>query len=567
MKVPSRPTHSSLARCAHVLAGLLLVIGCGAAPSSEFLPDDKPGGETPGEGGSSSGGFGKDGRAELTVQPKNATVIIDTTTDPPTPGTLTYAVKANGADVSSEATFQLDTPGLGSFSGATFTSVDALPDGTRGVSAVVKATTPDGGVGLGQLTVVQLRNTGQQRDFFFVVPYMGDPTPPNDVLEFGTTIKQVDVAFAMDTTGSMGNSITNLKNALANTLLGDLQAAIPDVGLAIVDYKDYPYLRYGLATDWPVKVHQKITTSLLDAQNAVAKYNANSGSGDDGPESMVPAMYHILTGAALTWPTGSIPAATPAPGRWGAVDFRPGAVPVIVNITDAPWHNGTNAAYDYSFPAPNLNDLKTAFQDKSAFFVNVTNGTETEANELSDATGSNVPTTAFGPSCAAGKCCNGVNGAAQNPTGPGGSCRLNFRHSSGNGVASGITTAIQAISVGATYDVTTVVSNDPANADGVDATQFIHALRAMGEGDAAAGCPAGETKDSDGDGIDDTFLKVTVGTKVCFQVIPAKNTTVPPQNDPQFYNAIVNVVGVQGNVQLDSRTVLFLVPPKDPSVQ
>lgn len=80
------------------------------------------------------------------------------------------------------------------------------------------------------------------------------------------------------------------------------------------------------------------------------------------------------------------------------------------------------------------------------------------------------------------------------------------------------------------------------------------------------GCPAVPARDSDNDGIDDTFLNVTVGTKVCFELIPAKNTTVTPENGPQFYNAFVDVVGVRGNVQLDRRSVLLLVPPKDPGV-
>lgn len=47
---------------------------------------------------------------------------------------------------------------------------------------------------------------------------------------------------------------------------------------------------------------------------------------------------------------------------------------------------------------------------------------------------------------------------------------------------------------------------------------------------------------------------------------PATNTIVPPRDEPQFFNAIVDVVGVQGDVQLDSRSVLFVVPPKDATV-
>jgi hypothetical protein len=154
-----------------------------------------------------------------------------------------------------------------------------------------------------------------------------------------------------------------------------------------------------------------------------------------------------------------------------------------------------------------------------------------------------------------------VSGAARAATGPGGSCRLNFLHSGGTGVSTGITKAIQAISVGSTYDVTARPSNDPTNADGVDATKFMKALRAKDEGDTAQGCPPAPAKDSDGDGIKDTFLAVKVGTPVCFEVIPQQNDTVPPKNVVQFFNAFIDVIGLPGNVNLDKRTVKFLVPP------
>jgi hypothetical protein len=85
----------------------------------------------------------------------------------------------------------------------------------------------------------------------------------------------------------------------------------------------------------------------------------------------------------------------------------------------------------------------------------------------------------------------------------------------------------------------------------------------MDEGDPANGCPASPAKDSDGDGIKDTFIAVKAGTPVCFEVIAAKNGTVPGDVDPQFFNAFVDVIAVQGNLHLDKRTVLFLVPPRD----
>lgn len=546
---------------------LALAAGCGGGGLRTAFEDEEQNATEPSndQQSSSTPGFGGTATGDVVLDPKNTTVIIDTATKPATPGSVVYKVLAKGNDVSSSATFALDDPSLGTFNGTTFTSAAALPNGALGKSTTVQATTKEG-VGLGRLTIVQLRKTGDQRDFFFIVPYGGDPSPKNDTLKFSTNIKQVDVVFNMDTTGSMTGSINNLKSALSGSLMTQLQAAIPSVGLAVVDYRDYPVgglFGYGSPGDWPVKVRQTITTNLAAAQGAVGQYAA--GGGGDGPEAQIPSMQHILTGEALAWSGGSVPAHVPAaPGAWGGVDFRPGAVPVVVNITDVDWHGEGHSPYN--FTTPTMASLKQAFLAKNAFFVDVSSGDQSQANELSDATKSNVPPSAFGGSCGAGKCCTGVNGGAASPSGPGGTCRLVFQHSGGNGVSTGIVKAIEAISVGAAYDVKAVPSNDPKNPKGVDATKFIKALRAMDEGNAAAGCPAAPARDSDNDGIKDTFLSVKVGTPVCFEVIPAKNTTVLPENEPQFFNAFVDVIGVQGNVQLDKRTVLFLVPPKDPGV-
>lgn len=549
-----RSAHSAF------IGGLALVIaaGCGSAkPRSGFGAEDDQSGTDPNGpgGGGGSSGFGGDAAGNLTLDPKNTTVIIDSATSPATPGKQAFKLTKSGVDVTAGAVFSLKDGSLGTFSGNTFTSVAALPAGVLGKSTTVQVQT-DKGQALGTLTVVQLRKTGDQRDFFFVVPYGEDPTPKNDVLKFSTNIKQADVAFVMDTTGSMSSAIDNLKTALQGTLMAQLQAAIPNVGLAVVDYKD-------VGDPWVVKVNQVVTTNLGLAKAGVAAMSASGGG--DTPEAAIAAMEYTLLGQA----NGAIPAHTPAAGTFGGVDFRAGSVPVVVNITDAEWHDPSGSA--------TMATLKGAFASTKAKFVNIAesgfsfggSGPETQANELSDATGSNVPASAFGSvaGCAAGQCCTGNSGAGRAPSGPGGTCRLNFLSSSGNGVSGGIVKAIEAIAIGSTFDVTAVPSNDPKNPGGVDATKFIKALRAMDEGNPANKCPAAPAKDSDGDGIKDTFLAVKAGTPVCFEVIPAKNGIVMPQLDPQFFNAFVDVIAVQGNLHLDKRSVLFLVPPKDAGVK
>jgi hypothetical protein len=273
------------------------------------------------------------------------------------------------------------------------------------------------------------------------------------------------------------------------------------------------------------------------------------GDGGDFPEGQVPAMFHVLTGNRV----GVVPAVTPPMGTKGAVHFRSGAVPVVVLITDATWHDprgGVTGAM-----------LQSAFTTANAKFVSLASGNENQANVLSDATKSNLPPAAFA-GCAAGQCCTGVRGAARAPSGPAGSCRLNFQFSSGNDIGPSVVSAIKAIAVGSVYDVTVRPKNDPTNPNGIDATKFIKALRAKEEGDASQGCPPHPAKDTNGDGVKDTFSQVTVGTPVCFEVIPDTNTTVEPQTEALFPKADLEVLGVPGDVKLDTRKVLFLIPPK-----
>ncbi len=575
-----------------VISVVALLVGCGATKTIGGDDNLDSGGSDP-DGGTTfdiggSDGLDPDGGAvfqDIVLDPPNATIYIDTATTPATPATLTYKATLNNADgttkdVSTTVVLSLDNTALGTFSGATFSSGTSLPSTTDlGVTTVVTGVA-EGKVGKANLTIVEIRRTGDHRDFFFLEPYMGAPSPDRDVLKFGTNIKQVDVAISMDTTGSMGGSISNLKTQLTGTLFPGLVAAIPSVGMAVVYHDDYPVDSHGnsgcgvgLPGDVPAGVIQVVTTDLKTAQAGANKLETHCGG--DGPEAQIPSMWHILTGKSLNWTGGLVADHKPAAGTFGGVDFRPGSLPVVVEITDINWHDAPDYLSSGSsvLKPPSMTDLKKAFTDNNARFVDVTNGafgaSETQANELSDATKSNIPSASFGAcaSAGAGPCCTGLSGAGRVADGPGGNCRLNFLHSSGSGVSTSIVKAIQAISVGSTFDVTAVPSNDPTNADGVDATQFIRALRAMDEGDPTNKCPAHAAKDTNGDGIKDTFIAVVVGTPVCFEVLPQMNTTVKPKTVEQFFNAYIDVLGMPGSVKLDKRTVVFAVPPRDIGVK
>jgi len=573
----------------------------GANPTDENLKNDA----AP-EGGDGGPDFGTSDTdfptiTQVSIQPPNAVVKIDLTTGTPVPGTQVYkAIELQGdkeVDVSAKTTFTVDDTTLGSFSGSTFTSASALPAGVFGKSTVVHG---QPGNGLANVTVIALKVTGDKKDFFFVVPYLKDPDPAKDILKFGTNIKYVDVGILMDTTASMGEEISNLLDSLSSKIVPGLKTAIPNVGYAVAHFEDFPVSPFGYdgsaggALNKPYELFQGVTTSESATKSAVELLKVYNGGAF--PESQYEAQYQLLTGEGFAWTAsvaGKIDAHTVKAGTYGGADWRPGALPVVVQITDASWFEKTTYSTGTAGKlAPHAHaDVVAAYDKNKAKFVGVHSllektggGMDTpcttyanascdsargyqQAVKMAQDTGSALDPSAFKGACGAGKCCTGVGGAAQDPVA--GKCPLVYlAKSNGTGVAEGIVGAIQAISVGSAFDVTAIKSNDPSNRDWtdapVDATRFIDKIRAMKEGDAANGCAARAVKDADSDGVEDTFVAVTVGEPVCFEVIPKKNDFVTPAKDaPQFFKAFIDVVGMPGSVKLDRRDVLFLVPPKE----
>ncbi len=515
--------------------------------------------------------------SQVTITPSNAVIAIDTASGKPVAGTQKYTVSVHNddgtdTDVSSVATLTVD-PAFGTFSGSNFTSGTTLPGGKPGTTVITANVVDKSGTGKqGQanLTLIELRATGDTRDFFFLEPYNLPPTPARDVLKFGTNIQQVDVAFSLDTTGSMGGVIAGMK-ANISAMIPKLKTAIPNVGIAIAGHDDFPYDGHGSGADLPFYLLHTVTTSVTDAQKATNEYATHSG--DDGPESPIESQYQILTGDGVNWPGGAIKKKTNAPGTYGYVDFRPGSLPVTVEITDIESHE----VGDYRVgtePAPHphsMDELLAAFKKTHARGVGIPigggfgGGPIPQMTKVAEASNAIVPPSAFKPGCGAGQCCTEEGGVGRAPDAADGkNCLLIFKASyTGTGTSDSIVSAIAALATGTNFDVTAQPSNDPTNPGGVDATKFIHALRAMDEGDPKGGCPPVTAKDTDGDGVKDTFTAIPVGTPVCFEVIPEKNTFVKPTKDAQFFNAFINVLGMPGAINLDVRGVLFLVPPAE----
>jgi hypothetical protein len=142
-----------------------------------------------------------------------------------------------------------------------------------------------------------------------------------------------------------------------------------------------------------------------------------------------------------------------------------------------------------------------------------------------------------------------------------------FSAPSGSGLSAAITTLVaRAALVPLDVSARAVDLVDPGET--VDAVAaFVDHLEPNAAGAPGLTCMGGfATSDYagiDADSFSDTFLNVTPGSPVCFDIIPKQNDTVPATLAPQVFRAQVNVIG-DGFTPLDDRVVYFLVPPRIP---
>ena len=116
--------------------------------------------------------------------------------------------------------------------------------------------------------------------------------------------------------------------------------------------------------------------------------------------------------------------------------------------------------------------------------------------------------------------------------------------------------AINEVVEGVPLRVTIEAADEPGDAG--DALQFIDYLEVSTDGEECSS--VSPLEDRDGDGRDDTFPSLLPGTPVCWDVVPADNTTVEPQPEPLIFRARLTVLG--DGSPLDSRVVYFLIPPR-----
>ncbi|MBL8742575.1 MAG: hypothetical protein JNK04_15815, partial [Myxococcales bacterium] len=334
----------------------------------------------------------------------------------------------------------------------------------------------------------------------------------------------------------------------------------------------------------------RITTVPSEALAGVNALQLQGGS--DEPESNYEGLFQAASGIGLSpyiQPYDPMVGYDPAKhGLIGGTGFRAGALPMIIEVTDARAHTnqgnqvltcegGGTEALQYannSIPGVHGEYQATAVAQANGVRVMGLASNSRPATDicnprghlvpLAEATGALVPPEAFTDAggnrpanCAIDQCCTGVDGIGRAPNAMG-ECPLVFDvNANGAGqFASLIVTAVRALTQFARLDVNadTNSQSQPA-ADGtlIDPAQFIKGITAV----SLTPEPDGGTQ------IDvptQTFLDVLPGAIAKFNVA-ARNDFLEEAPQMQVFTLKIDVIGDNVTV-LDQRQVVIIVPAK-----
>jgi hypothetical protein len=345
-------------------------------------------------------------------------------------------------------------------------------------------------------------------DYYVVLPYE-DP-PQTRELDFTARLGKGDIFFLVDTTGSMISSINNVRNSLSSVIVPAASSAIADVVMGVGDYRDFPTDPYGATTDWTYELRQAMTPDIGAVQTALNGLTA--GGGGDTPEALLEGLYSAAAGDC-------------PPVGFGTACFRTDSHPIIVVVTDAPSHNGTDAANDYDGSVSARTWVET---------MTVLNGWNVKILGVAVKMMGWVPAASRPDLEQAAVDTNSYTSAGV-PT---------VYASTGGQVSSVVVDGIVDLVGAASQDVSARAIDDPS--DAVDATQFIKSIRPVW----ASSATSFDTT---------TFYGVSGGTTVRFS-ITFHNDFRPHEYDVQIYRAQIEVHDVPGMTPLDTRNVYIVVP-------
>ncbi len=397
-------------------------------------------------------------------------------------------------------------------------------------------------------------------DFVFIVPYQQQTTPPDDTLEFRTSIQIADIYFLLDETGSMSQEFSTLNNAV-NGVPAIIDALkCQDFGTACNIDNDCAAGQVCASTT-STCIEDPLTANsgagcLVDLWTGVGHFNncntyrntqflqpdaatTATAVGTTGPGS---AEAVLQSPACVADPTlcsnGNINCGAHASvtNPVGCAGFRPEAVRLLLHGTDAGDQapNTCGVPHDASFPG-------NALQAAGIEYVGLPGSSDNGGDPCANAT----------------TCLTQIGIAAGTVDSLGNPFLSPAVDTGGAAFRDGIINVVLEVARNKPLYVTIDAVDEPGDAG--DALQFLDYLEVniSGTGNCTTVTPTG---DENADGRDDSFPSLLGGTPVCWDVYPVQSQSTTPATDQvQLFKAKLTVYG--DGSPLDARDVYFLVPP------
>jgi hypothetical protein len=286
------------------------------------------------------------------------------------------------------------------------------------------------------------------------------------------------------------------------------------------------------------------------------------GGGGDGPEGGIIALNALATGHGFA---PYLPdAAACSAGGIGYACFRPDAVPIVLLISDAEFHNGPGDTDPYVGFEPSLPSYADTLAQLEAIHARVISIQMSSYPAVAPVgIDPGLPVTPS-PVAMQMQTLSRDTGAVTSDGAP-----LFFEiDNTASTLDARVVDAVRAVAQRVPIEVSTVLRDDPN--DDVDATKLVERIEvhnATGTSVGGRTCASGlSSRDSNADGAADTFTAVEPGMPVCFDVKPRQNQSIAPRATPAVFRAFIDVV-TNGTTVLDTREVHFLVPAASPVLE
>jgi hypothetical protein len=185
-----------------------------------------------------------------------------------------------------------------------------------------------------------------------------DSSPDSSPTPGPITTDAVDVMFIVDLSSSFADDLSNFQ-AQARGIISALKGSNPGIRFGLARFEDYPIPPFGSAADGDKAYERPVDlTSDTDLMlNTIS--NLSTRSGEDDPESQLPALFQAATGAGQDLSGAGFSEASIPPGQ--QANFRNGATKIFLLWTDAPFHLPGDPG-NIPYPGPSVKEIKDAIK-------------------------------------------------------------------------------------------------------------------------------------------------------------------------------------------------------------